>query len=171
LKISFASQPAINLKPYIAVAFFALFSQLIYGSYRQFHSLKDFSAALNLIPDRSVVLSGFNLQYKTILVRPDLKLIPSCEMGFPRNDLSKEYIDFLNQGIISPIARKTGAKYLLDNNNHYIDPGEGEKLKLLNKCEYFTLWEIQPKRKMLAKTNPKTRSSWDNMQTSHRIRD
>jgi hypothetical protein len=145
LKISFVSQPARNLKPYIAVAFFALFPLLIYGNYRQFHSLKDFADALNLIPDRSVVLSGFNLQYKTILVRPDLKLIPSCEMGFPRIDLSKEYIDFLNRGTISPITHKTGAKYLLDNKNYYIDPGEGKKLKLIKKFDSFNLWEIKPK--------------------------
>jgi hypothetical protein len=113
--------------------------------YRQFNSLKDFADGLNPIPNNSLVLSGFNLQYKTILVRPDLKLIPSCEMGFPRNDLSKEYIDFLNRGIVGPITRKTRAKYLLDNKNNYIDPGEGKKLKLIKKCDYFTLWEIQLK--------------------------
>jgi len=145
LKISSGSKPAINLKPCIAVAFFALFSLLFYGSYRQFHSLKDFADGLNPIPNHSLVLSGFDLQYKTILVRPDLKLIPSCEMGFPRNDLSKEYIDFLNRGIISPISHKTGAKYLLNNKNYYIDPGEGKKLKLIKKCDYFNLWEIQAK--------------------------
>jgi len=66
-------------------------------------------------------------------------------MGFPRNDLSKEYIDFLNRGIISPISHKTGAKYLLNNKNYYIDPGEGKKLKLIKKCDYFNLWEIQAK--------------------------
>jgi hypothetical protein len=144
-KISFVSRPAINLKLPIAVAFFALFALLFYGSYRQFRSIKDFADGLNPIPSHSLVLSGFNLQYKTILIRPDLKLIPSCEMGFPRNDLSKEYIDFLNLGIISPITHKTGAKYLLDNKNDYVDPGEGKKLKLIKKCDYFNLWEIQPK--------------------------
>ena len=66
------------------------------------------------------------------------KALSFWNMPFVTQEVSPEYVSQWETDI-------KNAKYLLDNKNHYIDPGEGEKLNLIKKCDYFNLWEIQPK--------------------------
>jgi len=77
-------------------------------------------------------------------VRPDLRLIPSCEVGFPIDDIRKEYLDFLNEGKILPLARKTGAQYFLENKRMYIDPQSGCLLRLAGKSSNLRIWQVRP---------------------------
>jgi hypothetical protein len=88
------------------------------------------------------VLTYFNLQYKILYLRPDLRIIPSCEIGFPKESIRKEYLDFLNEGEILPLARKTNARFLLERKNMYINPKDGEFLRLVKRKHNLRIWEI-----------------------------
>ena len=112
-------------------------------NFKQIDSLKKFLDILKPIPKGSLVLTDFNLQYKIIFLRPDLRLIPSCELGFTRDSISKEYINFLNEGILSQISKKTGAKYFIESKDIYLNPQDGRFLKLLKKNRRFTVWSIE----------------------------
>jgi hypothetical protein len=54
----------------------------------------------------------------------------------------KEYLDFLNRGLFSPLSRKTGAKYLLESNDVFINPQDGKFLKLMKKNGRIRVWKI-----------------------------
>ena len=131
-----------SLKPYIIVTYLILCSLLFYVNFEQVDSLRKFRDELNPIPEKSLVLTNFNLQYKILFLRPDLRLIPSCEIGFTRDVISKEYIDFLNEGMLSPISQKTGAKFFIESKNVYVNPQEGKFLKLLKTNDTLKLWRI-----------------------------
>jgi hypothetical protein len=88
------------------------------------------------------VLTYFNLQYKILYLRPDLRIIPSCEIGFPKESIREEYLDFLNEGEILPLARKTNARFLLEPKNMYINPKDGEFLRLVKRKHNLRIWEI-----------------------------
>ena len=131
-----------SLKPYIAVVYLLLLGLLIYRNYGEYASLDQFEAALSGIPAGTLVLADFGLQYPTLYTRPDLRLIPSCELGFPQKRIRKAYLAFYNQGDILPLARKTGAKFLLENKGLYINPLEGRYLKLQKKGRDLRVWRI-----------------------------
>ena len=131
-----------SLKPYIIVTYLAIFSLLLYINFKQIHSLKEFRDGLSPVPQKSLVLTNFNLQYKILFLRPDLKLIPSCEIGFTRDAISKEYINFLNEGGLSKISQKTGAKYFIESKNTYVNPKDGKFLKLLKTNGDLKLWRV-----------------------------
>jgi hypothetical protein len=135
-------KPGRSLKPYIVVTYLIICSLLFHINSGQIGSLKDFRDELSPIPEKSLVLTNFNLQYKILFLRPDLRLIPSCELGFTRDAISKEYISFLNEGMLSQISQKTGAKYLIESKDIYINPREGKFLKLLKTDDTLKLWRI-----------------------------
>jgi hypothetical protein len=135
-------KPGRSLKPYIIVTYLIICSLLFYINSRQIYSLKEFRDELSPIPGKSLVLTNFNLQYKILFLRPDLRLIPSCEIGFTRDAISKEYINFLNEGMLSQISQKTGAKFFLESKDIYINPQDGKFLKLLKTNGNLKLWRI-----------------------------
>jgi hypothetical protein len=135
-------KPIKSLKPYITVTYLIICSILFYINSGQIDSLKNFRDQLSPIPEKSLVLTNFNLQYRILFLRPDLRLIPSCEMGFTKDDISKEYIDFLNEGMLSQISQKTGAKYLIESKDIYINPRDGKFLKPLKTNGPLKLWKI-----------------------------
>jgi hypothetical protein len=132
----------VSLKPYIAISYLFVFALLILVNSKQLSSLRDFEDALCPIPEGSLVLTDFSLQYKIVYLRPDLHVIPSCEMGFASAGVLKEYIDFHNEGIVTPLSQKTGAKYLLECKDMYIDPQERRFLELVNEKDDLKIWEI-----------------------------
>lgn len=136
------AKPEKNIKPYIAIGYSLIFVLLIIVNFKQVASFKDFNAGLIPIPEKSLILTTFNLQYKTLFLRPDLRLIPSCELGFARPNVLKEYRDFFNEGLVTPLSRKTGAKYFLERGDMYINPQEGRALELVKKCGSLKLWKI-----------------------------
>jgi hypothetical protein len=135
-------RPDRSLKPYIIVTYLIICLLMIYINSRQIDSLKVFRVGLRPIPEKSLVLTNFNLQYKILFLRPDLRLIPSCEIGFTREDISKEYINFLNEGTLSQISKKTGATYFLEQKDTYVNPMDGKFLKLLKTNGTLKLWKI-----------------------------
>ena len=132
----------INLKPYIAAAYTIVLAFFIHQNYEDFSSLKTFQTDLSVIPTGALVLTDFNLQYKTLYLRPDLHIIPSCEMGFPGEGTKKEYIDFHNEGDVMSLARKTGAKFFLEYKHMYINPQDGKFLELVKKSDELRVWKV-----------------------------
>jgi hypothetical protein len=131
-----------SLKPYIAILYILIFIILIHTNIKQVLFLKGFRNDLEPVPQGSLVLSSFNLQYKILYLRPDISIIPSCEINFAQQNIIKEYTDFFNKGFLVPLFRKTGAKYFLENSDMYINPQEGRFLKLLKQNKNFKLWKI-----------------------------
>ena len=131
-----------NLKPYIAIIYIIILVLFIHRNCEKYSSLKEFDSSLSAIPSRSMILTDFGLQYKTLYARPDLHLIPSCELGFPTKNIRKEYIEFINEGDVLPLARKTKARFFLENKKMYINPLEGKFLKLLKESNDLKVWRI-----------------------------
>ncbi|OPX40883.1 MAG: hypothetical protein B1H13_05090 [Desulfobacteraceae bacterium 4484_190.3] len=132
-----------NIKPYLAIGYVFVFALLVHQSYENFTTFKKFRDDLSIIPTGSLVLSDFNLQYKILYLRPDLCVIPSCEMGFPARGIKKEYIEFMNKGKVAALARKTGAEFFLENRHMYVDPEDGKFLKLMGKSDKLRVWKIE----------------------------
>jgi hypothetical protein len=44
--------------------------------------------------------------------------------------------------LFSPLSRKTGAKYLLESNDVFINPQDGKFLKLMKKNGRIRVWKI-----------------------------
>jgi hypothetical protein len=137
-----AAKPDISLKPYIAAVYLLIFVILIHLNFKQVASFRNFQNGLMPIAEGSLVLASFGLQYKTLYLRPDLRLIPSCEMGFAGKGITKEYVNFFNAGLIRPLSRKTNAKYFLESQRMYVNPEDGRFLNLLGKNNNFNLWKI-----------------------------
>ena len=136
------SKPEMNLKPYIAVCYSLIFAMLVFLNLQQVNNLKSFRETLSSVPLTSLVLSGFNLQYKLLFIRPDLRIIPSCEVVFATQYIAKEYSDFFNKGLIFPLAEKIGTKYFIDDKKNYIDPREGKYLKYLKDSDELRIWQV-----------------------------
>jgi hypothetical protein len=136
------SKPSRSLKPYIVITYLIICVFLIYINSKQLDSLSEFRDGLMPVNEGSLVLASFNLQYSILYLRPDLHVIPSCEMGFAKKSVLKEYLDFLNKGSFSPLSRKTGATYLLESNDIILNPQDGRFLKLLKKNGRLKVWRI-----------------------------
>lgn len=147
------SNARLNLKVYIFVSYVLLFFLSIYINTNQFAAIKKYKDFLKPIPENSLILTSFNLQYKTLFVRPDLRLIPSCEIGFAKENISREYSKFFNTGIIIPLSIKSGAKFFIENKDFYIDPYQGKNLKLRKRDGNLKLWEISSSGKLFHETN------------------
>ena len=133
----------LNLKPYIALGYALILTLLIFRNYNKLSSLREFQAGLSTIPRNSLILTDFSLQYKILYTRPDLTVIPSCEIGFAEEAIKKEYIDFLNKGKVAPLARKTGAEFLIENRRMYLDPEEGKMLRLMKDDDKLRVWKVE----------------------------
>jgi hypothetical protein len=132
----------INLKPFIAAGYLMLLGLMVIVNAKQVSKLKSFKEGLSPIPCNALVLSSFNLQYKALFLRPDIRLIPSCELGFANWYILEEYTAFFNDGMIVPIAKKTRARFFLDGRNMYIRPTEGDYVNKQIETEQYVLWSI-----------------------------
>ena len=76
-----------SIKPLIIV-FYLMLSVMIFWINRDYYKkFKEFAQVLEPVPQGSIILLPFNQQYKTLFLRPDLHLIPSCEIGFPKAEI------------------------------------------------------------------------------------
>ena len=133
----------IKLKPYLAAGYLMLIGLLALASTKQVSKLRSFQEGLTPIPHNAMVLSSFNLQYKTLFLRPDIRLIPSCELGFAGGYIADEYREFFNEGMVAPLAKKVGARYFLDNRSMYVNPTQGDRLYPHGVHDPFKLWLIR----------------------------
>jgi hypothetical protein len=133
-----------NLKPYLIVLYALVFVLVVQLNHKKFSSLQKFQAALSVIPTGSLVLSDYSLQFRTLFLRPDLRIIPSCELGGPTDSISKEYLSFLNKREALPLARKTDARFLLvqAQKGVYADAEDGEFMRLLIRSQDLAIWKF-----------------------------
>ena len=101
----------ISLKPIILILFAVLFAFVIKTNIDQLKDVNETEKLLSNIPQNSTILSSFNQQYNILFVRPDLKIIPSCDIGLPSHAIRDEYIDFFKSGHSRTLASKTSASY------------------------------------------------------------
>jgi len=132
----------ISLKPIILILFGVLFAFVIKSNFDQLGIINETEKLLSDIPQNSTILSSFNQQYKILFVRPDLKIIPSSEIGMPSHAISDEYIAFFKLGQFKNLASKTSASYLIEAKEDYLDPREGRFLEFVGNNNKITIWKI-----------------------------
>lgn len=144
-KISDMPLERISVRSLIVICYLIIAITIFQVNRDYYDEFNEFSKILEPIPSEAVVLLPFNQQYKTIFFRPDLQLIPSCEIGFPSKEILNEYDQFMNKGNVLSIARKTGARYFLESGDMYINPKQGNRLELIKEEGKLKLWEIRLK--------------------------
>lgn len=77
---------------------------------------------LSVVPRGARVLTEFNLQYQMLFVRPDLELVPSCEIGVPSARVREPYIAYFARGRVCELARAVGATHFVEARGKYLDP-------------------------------------------------
>lgn len=100
------------------------------------------ASALSAVPRQSLVLTEFNLQYDLLFVRPDLRIVPSSEAGFPRPDIKDPYLAFFNRGRVCALAKRIGAQYFMEMRGTYLDPLDTGCLQLVGEHERLRVWKI-----------------------------
>ncbi len=99
---------------------------------------------LAVIPRGSLALTEFNLQYRLLFLRPDLRLIPSSELGFFAPRIKEEYLRFFNQGDVCSLAHRVKARFFVDGRGIYLDPQQVGCLRLVREQEKLRIWRIEP---------------------------
>ncbi len=141
-KISRASSSKISLKPFILLLYGILFLFVIKINMDQLKSVNNNEKLFSPIPKNSIVLSSFNQQYNILFVRPDLKIIPSSEIGMPSPIIRNEYINFFKMGIFRNLASNTSASYLIEAKDIYLNPSNSRYLELVGKNNELSIWKI-----------------------------
>lgn len=101
-------------------------------------------AELDVVPPGSLVITDFNQQYELLYVRPDLSLIPSCEIGFPSDAIRGAYRRYLLEGQVCGLALAVGARYVIDRGAQYFDPADVGCLRSLRRTERRRIWAVEP---------------------------
>jgi hypothetical protein len=102
---------------YLGCAF--LLGRVIVG---QHTALVQSARELSALPQGARVLTEFNLQYQMLFVRPDLELVPSCELGVPSVDVREPYIAYFARGRACELASAVGATHFVDTRDQHLDP-------------------------------------------------
>jgi hypothetical protein len=119
-----------------------VFAIVIKANLDQFNIINKNEKLLSSIPKNSTILSSFNQQYDILFVRPDLKIIPSCEIGLPSRSIHDEYIAFFKSGAFRALASKTGVAYLVEAQDMYLDPRECRYLQFMDNYNKIRVWKI-----------------------------
>jgi hypothetical protein len=88
------------------------------------------------------VITEFNLQYELLYARADLSLIPSCEIGFARDDIHDAYIAYMNRGEVCDLAAVSGAGFLVEKRTSYLDPDAAECMRLQSDDGVLRIWTL-----------------------------
>jgi hypothetical protein len=132
----------ISLKPIILILFAVVFTFMIKINCDQLKTINETEKLLSTIPANSTILSSFNQQYDILFVRPDLKIIPSCDISWPNHAIRDEYIDFFKSGLFKNLASKTSASYLVEAKEIYLDPRESRFLQFVGNNKKMKIWKI-----------------------------
>jgi hypothetical protein len=99
-------------------------------------------ARLATLAPNSLVLAEFNLQYGLLYARPDLRVVPSSEIGFPRRDIQAEYLAFFNLGRVCGLSRRIHADYFIESRGMYLDPRDTACLSLVREDAEQRIWRF-----------------------------
>jgi hypothetical protein len=132
----------ISLKPLISILYGILILFLVKTNIEQLKIINETENFLSVIPRNSTILSSFNQQYHILFVRPDLKIIPSSEIGMPSPEIRDEYINFFKLGSFRNLASKASAGYLIEAKDMYLNPIETQHLELIGSHDRLSIWKI-----------------------------
>jgi hypothetical protein len=99
--------------------------------------------ALKSIPGGSLVLTEFNLQYMLLYLRPDLRLVPSCEVAFFDPAIKAEYVSYLQHGDVCGLARKIDADFFVEARQTYLDPRKTRCLQHVIGVKGMNIWRVR----------------------------
>jgi hypothetical protein len=139
---TFKEQSGISLKPLLSVLYGILILFLVKINIDQLKNVNETEKFLSIIPKNSTILCSFNQQYNILFVRPDLKIIPSSEVGMPSPKIRNEYIDFFKLGLFRSLASKTSANYLIEARDMYLNPTDTRHLELIGNQDKLSIWKI-----------------------------
>jgi hypothetical protein len=142
IKKTCVSSSKISLKPLLTILYAILILFVIKINFDQLKIVNDIEKFLSIIPENSTILSSFNQQYQVLFVRPDLKIIPSSEIGMPSPKIRNEYIDFFKLGSFRNLASKTSAGYMIEAKDMYLNPIETQHLELIGSHDKLSIWKI-----------------------------
>ena len=114
----------VNLRPAIAVTSLILVALLAGVASKRHKDDAGLAKVLEAIPKGSLVLTTFNLQYRLLFVRPDLRLVPSCEMGFPAETILADYRRYIDKGDPCGLAQRIGAQWFVGPELMPFDPAK-----------------------------------------------
>jgi hypothetical protein len=97
---------------------------------------------LGQVPAGALMLTEFNLQYLALYARPDLRIVPSSELGFASAEIVEEYRGFFNRGKVCPLARTISAAFFLESRGTYLDPRFAACLRFAGEIGEYQLWKI-----------------------------
>lgn len=137
-----ASNPLI-FRSTLVFLFFILSVLIVNINLKQLQDLINLDKTLQGIPLKTTLLTTFNQQYQLLFVRPDLRLIPSCEIAFFNDQIKQEYKNFFADGQFYRLAKKLNVKYLIEAQDMYIDPNDARNLKLLSENSKLKVWRIE----------------------------
>jgi len=143
-----------SLLPIIAVLYVVVTLLMGLTSLVQHVSFVEYQERLEPIPEGSLVLTDFNSQYRILYTRPDLRVVPSCNIAFPRPDIEEAYHRYFQEGDACGLAEQIGADFLLDTRGMYLDPTRTGCLDLLVDEETMRLWEITSNPDILHEVDP-----------------
>lgn len=103
----------VNLRPAIVATALALAVVLVFVESRRLRADEELTTALEAVPKGSLVLTDFNLQFRLLFLRPDLRLVPSCEIGYPSKTILQEYRRYINEGEPCELAQAIGAEWFI----------------------------------------------------------
>jgi hypothetical protein len=132
----------LSLKPLLIFFYIVVIIFTLKTNYDQFETLRETEKLLAVIPNSQTILISFNQQYQILFLRPDLKVIPSSEIGMPSSQIIAEYINFFKLGRFKDLSDKTGATYLIEGKDIYIDPRESKHLELIGGHKKLKIWKI-----------------------------
>jgi hypothetical protein len=97
---------------------------------------------LSEVAPGSLAITDFNQQYELLYVRPDLSLVPSCEIGFPSEAIREDYRRYLGEGRVCTLARATAAEYVIDAGAQYLNPDDVGCLRLVRGGAKRRIWAV-----------------------------
>jgi hypothetical protein len=131
------------LRPGLTLGYAAAVALLVVGCVEQYRALGRVGALLGPVPEGSLVLTSFNQQFEVLYNRPDLAVVPSCELGFPKDELRGPYLAYLNAGRVCSLARVISAGYFVEAGTDYLDPRDTGCLRLLQGDGALRLWRVE----------------------------
>jgi hypothetical protein len=138
---------AVNLRPWIGFCAAVLAILVGYLGFERQREYRGLERVLAEVPRGSLVLTEFNLQYALLYVRPDLRLVPSCELGFPGEAIRTPYLRYFNEGDPCTLAAALGIDLFVGSSGMLLAPDRARCLERVGhtpiegQFRSLTLWK------------------------------
>ena len=132
-----------SLWPVLTLLYVVAFGGASVIGLKEYVRLRHLAGDLAPVPRDALVLTEFDAQYELLLVRPDLRLVPSSELVFFAPAIRTEYLGFFNRGEVCPLARRIGATFFVERRGMYVDPQSASCLERVPSSAALNLWRVK----------------------------